>query len=147
MLLLLLLTVTASAMDLAQTLKDEEKLMLHVYKDSLGYWTIGYGHRCPANTKPITEADANRMLAEDIQKAKKNVETLVGADAPQEVKDIVTAMVFQLGFDGVKNFKKMLTAIHAKDYVTASKEMLDSKWNKQTPKRAKRMSDLMAAVK
>jgi lysozyme len=56
-------------------------------------------------------------------------------------------MVFQLGFDGVKNFKKMLTAIHAKDYVTASKEMLDSKWNKQTPKRAKRMSDLMAAVK
>ncbi len=146
-LILILLSLTVSAMDLTETLKVEEGLRLSVYKCSEGYPTIGYGHRCSADQKPITKEQAEKILAEDIAKAQKNVETLVGKDAPQKVKDIVTAMVFQMGFDGVSKFKTMLKCIKTKDYKGASAAMLDSKWAKQTPKRAKRMSELMAAVK
>jgi hypothetical protein len=32
------------------------------------------------------------------------------------------------------------------DYKTAAAEMLDSRWAKQTPNRAKRMSDTMASL-
>ena len=56
-------------------------------------------------------------------------------------------MTFQLGKQGVNKFKKMWAGLKAKDYSTASKEMLDSKWNKQTPKRAKEMSDKMLNYK
>lgn len=75
------------------------------------------------------------------------VDSLVGKNAPQEVKEIVTAMVFQLGYAGVSKFKNMITKIKAGDYKGASKEMMSSLWADQTPKRAKRMSALMAAVK
>jgi lysozyme len=146
-LILIPLALTASAMDLTSTLKVEEGLRLSVYHCSEGFPTIGYGHRCDENTKPITKEQAEKILAEDIAKAQKNVETLVGKNAPQEVKDIVVAMVFQIGFDGVSKFKTMLKCIKAKNYKGASAAMLDSKWSKQTPERAKRMSELMRKVK
>ncbi len=146
-LLLLLLAVTASALDLTSTLKGEEGFSANVYKDHLGYDTIGYGHRCSANHSAVTVAEAEKILASDIVEAIKNVEKLIGKNQPKEVKEIVTAMAFQIGFSGVSKFKGMLAKIQSGDYKGASKEMLDSKWAKQTPKRAQRMSDLMAAVK
>ena len=145
--ILLILSLTASAMDLTSTLKVEEGLRLSVYRCTKGYPTIGYGHRCEANQKNITKDEAESLLIADIAKAQKNVEKLVGKDAPQEVKNIVTAMVFQMGVDGVSKFKTMLLCIKSKDYKGASVAMLDSKWAKQTPKRAKRMSELMRNVK
>src|SRR5688572_30614562 len=104
-LLLLLLSVTISAMDLTATLKFEEGFKPNVYKCSEGYDTIGYGHRCAANHPAVTVKEAEAILAADIAKAMKNVESLVGKDAPQEVKEIVTAMTFQIGFEGVSKFK------------------------------------------
>ena len=37
--------------------------------------------------------------------------------------------------DIVSNFKNMITAIKSMDFERASKEMINSKWYKQTPKR------------
>lgn len=34
-----------------------------------GYWTIGYGHLCDPKHSPITEADAEGYLAQDLQTA------------------------------------------------------------------------------
>ena len=34
-----------------------------------GFWTIGYGHLCEAKHLPITEAEAERYLANDLQTA------------------------------------------------------------------------------
>lgn len=145
--LLLMLTLSISAMDLVATLKQEEGFSATVYKCTEGFPTIGYGHRCPANHPAVTKAQAEAILNADIAKAMAKVETLVGKDAPQEVKQLVTAMTFQLGHAGVSKFKGMLAAIKAKDYKGAAAHMIDSKWHKQTPARAKRMAALMAAVK
>lgn len=145
--LLLMLTLSISAMDLVATLKQEEGFRANVYKCSEGYSTIGYGHRCAANHPAVTKAQAEAILAADIAKARARVGTLVGKDAPQEVKNLLTCMTFQLGHAGVCGFKGMLASIKAKDYKGASKHMLDSKWARQTPARAKRMASLVAAVK
>jgi len=54
-------------------------------------------------------------------------------------------MVFQLGGNGVSKFKMMWEALKCSppNYTEASVQMLDSKWAKQTPNRAKEMSDHM----
>ena len=41
-------------------------------------------------------------------------------------------------------FKNMIKALQNRDYKQASIEMLDSRWAKQTPNRAKELSDAMA---
>ena len=56
-------------------------------------------------------------------------------------------MVFQLGMGGVSKFKKMWKALKQNNYQIASEEMLDSRWAKQTPKRAEELSNVMKSCK
>ena len=60
--------------------------------------------------------------------------------------NILYNMVYQMGVKGVLNFKNMIKALEAKDYKRAGDEMLDSKWAKQTPARANRLSKAMKAI-
>lgn len=134
-------------MDLTSTLKIEEGFSATVYKDHLGFDTIGFGHRCVKNHPMVTKSEAEVILANDIKIAMSKVDSLVGKNAPQEVKVIVTAMCFQLGYAGVKKFKLMIKKIKANDYKKASKEMLNSEWHEQTPGRVERLAKLMSVVK
>ena len=65
------------------------------------------------------------------------------ADIDERAEEIIIEMVFQLGRTGVKKFRNMWKALAEKNYIGASFEMLDSKWAKQTPNRAKSMAELM----
>ena len=51
-----------------------------------------------------------------------------------------------MGYSGVSKFKNMLKALQEEDYYSSSQHMLDSRWAKQTPNRAKALSDLMASI-
>ena len=64
-----------------------------------------------------------------------------------EAKCVLIEMVFQLGIGGVSKFKNMWKALGEGDYQTASEEMLDSRWAKQTPKRATDLSNVMKSCK
>ena len=59
-------------------------------------------------------------------------------------KEVLCEMIYQMGFSGVSKFKNMIKALQNRDYKLASIEMLDSRWAKQTPNRAKELSDHMA---
>jgi lysozyme len=52
-------------------------------------------------------------------------------------------MTFQMGPAGVGKFKNMLIALQNQSYAEAAAEMLDSRWAKQTPNRAKKLSSQM----
>ena len=55
-------------------------------------------------------------------------------------------MVFQLGRTGVSKFNNMWKCISLNKIILgASFEMLDSRWAKQTPNRAKAMAEQMKA--
>ena len=58
-------------------------------------------------------------------------------------QDALVCMVFQIGAVGVSKFKATLQALESGDYATASRQMLNSKWAKQTPARAKRIANLI----
>ena len=125
------------------TIANAEGCKLKPYYCTAGKLTIGYGRNLEAIG--ITDDEAEGMLRSDITTAHKYAEMLVDnwsllSELRQEV---LTEMVFQLGFKGTSRFKKMLEAIEANDFTTAGIEMLDSRWAKQTPGRARRLAENM----
>jgi lysozyme len=52
-------------------------------------------------------------------------------------------MIFNLGLTKLLNFKKFLAAMEAGDYVTAGKEMLDSRWARQVGNRSDRLEQMI----
>ena len=68
------------------------------------------------------------------------------ADIDEQAEEILIEMVFQLGMTGVSKFKNMWKALAEKNYIGASYEMLDSRWAKQTPNRAKAMAKTMKEI-
>ena len=65
---------------------------------------------------------------------------------PQEIKDVVMEMCYQLGVGGFSKFKKTIAFLQNKQFIDASQEMLDSLWAKQTPNRAKELSNRVKEV-
>lgn len=119
-------------------LKRHEGLVLHEYKDHLGYSTIGYGRLIDDRRGGgISEQEAEYLLGNDIDKVSAALQDQAGyRKAPAQVKRALLNMGFQLGVRGLLNFGRMWTALEQKDYATAAEEALDSRWAEQTPNRA-----------
>ncbi len=50
---------------------------------------------------------------------------------------------FNVGVGGVMQFRKALAAIRSGDWQEAHDQMLDSRWARQVPRRAKDLAELM----
>ncbi len=59
------------------------------------------------------------------------------------MQEVLVEMVFNLGINRFKTFRKMIKAVKQGDYVLASREMLDSRWAKQVGQRAITLSNIM----
>ena len=129
--------------DYRTTLIADEGLRLEMYKCSGDKWTIGVGHNLEA--KPISKKAAMVILDDDIDDAERDAKSLVSDfnGLSDNVKIVLVSMVFQMGKRGVSNFKNMLQAIEIGAFDVAAVEMLDSRWAKQTPNRAKRLAERM----
>ena len=128
-------------MNLIESIKKHEGYVGVVYKDSLGIDTIGYGFA-------IKDLELDADVCDIILERKlKDLEHRIKLKfdwykyMPQEIKDIVTEMCYQLGVTGFSKFKKTIAYLQNKEWKNASIEMLDSRWAKQTPNRAKEMSN------
>ncbi len=86
----------------------------------------------------ITREEALAVLQIRINKISQRLNSVLPfySGLEQDVKDSLIEMAYQLGVDGVLNFKNMLKAIKERDWCTAYKEGLDSEWYKETPNRA-----------
>ena len=132
--------------DLLESIKHHEGFVEHVYDDSLGIPTIGYGF---AIKDLVLEED----LCDEILLRKLRIlgRSVMGKfpffdSLPSDCKDVLMEMCYQLGVTGVSKFKKALKAMEDGDWEKAADEMLDSKWAKQTPRRAKEMSDIIRSL-
>ena len=138
---------------LLQSVKKHEGYRNKVYLDTLGKRTVGVGHLCVEDfwedNKEYEEKFLLTILEHDLETAIKASERLL-KDCPildSLAREIIIEMVFQLGETGVSKFKNMLKALkEGPHYQTAASEMLDSRWAKQTPNRAKAMSAEMAGI-
>jgi lysozyme len=70
-----MIEVPQAAIDLAKRFEGFHRVprvdpgRAHPYICPAGYWTIGYGHLCDATHPPITEAEAEAYLAQDLRVA------------------------------------------------------------------------------
>ena len=133
-------------MALIDDLKKHEGFRSTVYQCSEGYDTIGYGFAIKDLflDEDIAELILIRNLAVLVERIKKTFPWI--NDAPEEVQDVVANMCYQLGISGFSKFKKTIYLLETEQYEEASVEMLDSLWYKQTPNRAKELSEEIRAL-
>ena len=132
--------------ELLEAVKLSEGFRDRVYKDTLGIDTIGYGFAIKdlILDEDISEMILRRKLDNLIDRANKRFKFL--KKLPQKAQDVIYEMCYQLGVTGVSKFKKTLLYLENKEFRMVSKEMLDSKWARQTPNRANKLSDIMGNI-
>lgn len=129
---------------LIKLIEKEEGWIASPYYCSEGYPTVGYGFKIglkdaslPQFTLPKAAGKVwLRVLLKDLEEyfeSKDWFDQLTPAR-----RAIIISMAYQMGISGVLKFKKMIKALEAQDYITASNEMLQSRWASQTPGRANR---------
>ena len=132
-------------MSLIDNIKESEGFRSQVYQCTEGHDTIGFGFK-------VTDVELDMDLAEEI--LVRQLEKLIRKvknrfswvnDSPYEVQDVVYEMVYQIGLSGFSRFKLTIKHLSDKNYAKASEEMLDSKWARQTPNRAIRLSNIVKA--
>lgn len=131
---------------LTEELEDAEGFKPYAYKDSLGYWTIGIGRLIDKEKGgSITKDEAYYLLANDIDEKYKQLCAALPwvVDLSDDVQRALTNMTFQLGITGLLGFKRTLKLIQDGKFQEAANNALLSKWAKQTPVRAKRVTDLI----
>ena len=126
-----------------QQLIREEGAESCAYQDSLGFWTIGVGRLIDSRKGGgLSNEEIDMLLDNDI---KRNYEAVLKAlpwmeKLSDQSQAVLIEMAFQMGVSGLLQFKRTLGSIEDGQYGEAAVEMLESKWAKQTPKRAYRMA-------
>jgi lysozyme len=129
--------------ELLSLLRKHEGLRLKPYRCTGGALTIGYGHNLDANG--ITQEDAERFLERDAQAALDCARAEVSNfDALSKARQsVLVSMVFQLGPSGFRQFRRTIELVERGDFAEAAKQMLLSRWAKQTPRRAEELARMM----
>jgi lysozyme len=139
---------------IAAMLVYDEGLRLQVYDDATGKAlvrgdtlqgnpTIGTG-RC-LSTNGISQAESAMLLENDIERVTTDVAAAIpcfpALNEPRQA--VLLSMAFQMGVQGLLQFRATLNSVAAGDFSLASEYMLDSPWARQTPARAQRLADMM----
>jgi lysozyme len=130
-------------MTLRDLLIKHEGIKGKVYADSEGILTIGVGRNL--EDVGVTYDESMLMLDNDIKRVLYACwhEFPWFADLNEDRQNVVANMVFNLGLEGFKKFKKMIAAIQKEDYVEAACQMVDSKWATQVKGRAVELAVMM----
>lgn len=147
---------------LVARLKQSEGWRSHVYLDTTGHLTIGYGHNLARLVLPpgvdfrdvrlqpvngITEAIGEALLmSEVLDVIAKLTFLLPWVKSLDEVRQSVLAdMAFNLGVPGLLKWPIFLGQVQRGEYVEAAANMRRTLWAKQVGQRAQRLAGMMAS--
>lgn len=120
-----------------------EGLRLKPYKDSIGKLTIGVGRNL--EDFGITKDEALYMLRNNVAlcmaECRSHIPFFDKLDKTRQ--DVLLEIDFNIGIGGLMKFHNMLAALEKGDYITAAKEIINSKAAAQTGNRYKELADLM----
>jgi len=141
---------------LKETLKVDEGVVYEIYHDHLGYPTFGIGHlvleddpECGwSKGEVVSEERVNECFEKDVQTVIEDCKKLHdGWDGyPQEVKQVVANMMFNMGLTRLSKFNRHNAALQSGDWTEAAVEGRDSKWYKQVTNRAERLMTRLEKV-
>lgn len=136
----------------------EEMVLRHegyrnkVYRDTLGFKTIGVGHLClpEENWNENVEYPKEKLMEvfrTDLANAKFYANLMVkGWDLPEPAFNVIVSMVFQLGSVKIKKFKNFLACVQGHQFAEAKTHGLDSLWARQTPHRAEELMNILEGL-
>jgi lysozyme len=134
---------------LREQLIIDEGQVNEIYNDHLGYATFGIGHLV-IEGDPELGASIGTPVSEErvVEVFKKDVQTVIadckilheGWDGyPEEAKQVIANMMFNMGRTRLSKFKKHNAALVCGDWKAAAVEGRDSRWYKQVTNRAERL--------
>jgi len=105
-------------------------------------WTIGYG--IEVQDHGLSEKEAEDLLRQRVMAVVDEVHMNYPfiKSAPLPIKLSFYNMAYNLGITRLSKFKKMIAALEATDYLTASEEAKDSQWYSQVGERAERIVNI-----
>ena len=132
--------------DIIDQLKIHEGYKPKVYKCTAGVDTIGIGFAI--KDLELSEEVCELILKEKLEVLEERFEKKFDwfKTSPVEVRNVMLNMAYQLGFAGFCKFKKTIGYLEDAELEKASEEMLDSRWAKQTPNRAKELSEIIKSL-
>ncbi len=96
----------------------------HPYRCPAGYWTIGYGHLCDPEHPPVTHAEAEDYLGQDLETAL--AATLrhcpVLADEPEGRLAAIVDFTFNLGAGRLQT-STLRRRVNQRDWEAAAREL------------------------
>jgi lysozyme len=141
---------------LREQLIIDEGQVNEIYNDHLGYATFGIGHLVLEGDPehgmevgtPVAEDRVIECFAKDVEIVLEDCKKLHdGWDGyPQEVKQIVANMMFNMGLTRLSKFNKHNAALQCGDWKEAAVEGRDSRWYKQVTNRAERLMSRLEEV-
>lgn len=109
-------------------IKEFEGCKLTAYKDSVGVWTIGYGHtRSARQGMVITQAQADELLTLDVTAHATGVYKALQVKLEQHQLDAVVSLAFNVGVSAVRN-STLMKMINRGDVKLAAAQF--DRWNK-----------------
>ena len=141
---------------LKETLKVDEGVVYEIYNDHRGYPTFGIGHLVlegeaehgqPVGT-PVSEERVDECFEKDVEYVLNDCKILHEDfdNYPEEVKQIIANMMFNMGRTRLTKFRKHNAALQEGDWKTAAIEGRDSRWYKQVTNRAERLMKRLEEV-
>lgn len=131
---------------LLEMIRRHEGFVSHAYQDHLSYWTIGYGRLIDERRGGgISRDEAEYLLSNDVSQVKEQLsERLPWWDQIDEARQAALVnMAFQLGIDGLLQFRNTLHLIQNERWERAAREALNSRWANQTPERAREIAGII----
>ena len=141
---------------LRKQLEIDEGVKYEIYLDHLGYPTFGIGHLVIASDIEYREDVGTRVSEERVRECfDKDVQSVLRDcsllykdfdELPEEAKQIIANMMFNMGYTRLSKFKGMKRGVDARDWNKAADEMVDSRWYKQVTNRANRLVERMRNI-
>ena len=128
-------------------LAQDEGCVLHAYQDSLGFLTIGYGRLIDKRRGGgITRAEAMHLLGNDVERHwSELIARFPWVESLDDVRQVAMAnLAFNLGVDGLAQFRNTLAAIQRGDWQAAAYGLRQSLWFRQVqPSRSSRIISMI----
>ena len=143
-----------------EQIKRHEGEVLNIYKDSLGYKTLGVGHLCQPNDPEydwavgtsVSQEVVDMYYEDDFDKHYMEAIHVFGSqqefnNLPEIIQRVLVNMCFNLGGSRLSKFRNMLKACREHNWKEMSVQMQDSRWYRQVGRRSKELQQAVLSVK
>ena len=134
--------------DTIEMMIQDEGEKFQLYVDTTGNATIGIGYNIARNG--ISKHISREIFKECFHEVIRDLDLIFIVPGffafPDQIQTVLFNMRFQLGYQGFRNFKKMIVAVQQTNWPEMIKEMKDSRWYRNFTNRADRLIEKVSEV-